>query len=133
MEVTIVCVPFQVDVARWGCARGPQAFLDAGIAEQIEVRGHSIRKVVWIELPKKEVVEGTGHFVLLKGQTKHTPLLKFDNKLPTTHISRKRLAKLRNVGSSILFLEIQSRWIIRSYPLSHPLFAHISIRYGSLI
>ena len=46
----------------------------------------------------KEVVEDTGHFVLLKGQTKHTPLLKFDNKLPTTHISRKRLAKLRNVG-----------------------------------
>ena len=54
MEITIVCVPFQVDVARWGCARGPQAFLDAGIAEQIEVRGHSIRKVVWIDLPKSE-------------------------------------------------------------------------------
>jgi len=46
MEITIVCVPFQVDVARWGCALGPQAFLDAGIAEQIEARGHSIRKVV---------------------------------------------------------------------------------------
>ena len=68
MEITIVCVPFQVDVARWGCARGPQAFLDAGIAEQIEVRGHSIRNIVWIELPKKEVVEGTGNFVLLKGR-----------------------------------------------------------------
>ena len=54
MEITIVCVPFQVDVARWGCARGPQAFLDAGIAEQIEVRGHSIRKIVWIDLPKSE-------------------------------------------------------------------------------
>ena len=54
MEITIVCVPFQVDVARWGCARGPQAFLDAGIAEQIEARGHSIRNVVWIELPKSE-------------------------------------------------------------------------------
>src|SRR2546427_436065 len=54
MEITIVCVPFQVDVARWGCALGPQAFLDAGIAEQIEARGHSIRNVVWIELPKFE-------------------------------------------------------------------------------
>ncbi len=54
MEITIVCVPFQVDVARWGCALGPQAFLDAGIAEQIEARGHSIRNVVWIELPKSE-------------------------------------------------------------------------------
>ncbi len=54
MEITIVCVPFQADVARWGCARGPQAFLDAGIAEQIEVRGHAIHNVVWIELPKSE-------------------------------------------------------------------------------
>src|SRR5260370_41251167 len=34
MEITIVCVPFQVDVARWGCALGPQAFLDAGIEER---------------------------------------------------------------------------------------------------
>ena len=54
MEITIVCVPFQVDVARWGCALGPQAFLDAGIAEQIEARRHSIRNGVWIELPKSE-------------------------------------------------------------------------------
>lgn len=54
MEITIVCVPFQVDVARWGCARGPQAFLDAGIAQQIEARGHRIHNVIWIELPKTE-------------------------------------------------------------------------------
>ena len=57
MEITFVCVPFQVDVARWGCALGPQAFLDAGIAEQIEARGHSIRNVVWIELPKAAEIE----------------------------------------------------------------------------
>jgi arginase len=54
MKITIICVPFQVDVARWGCARGPQAFLDAGIAEQIKARGHSIHNVAWIELPKSE-------------------------------------------------------------------------------
>jgi arginase len=54
MKITIVCVPFQVDVARWGCARGPQAFLDAGIAEQIKARGHFIHNVVWIDLPKSE-------------------------------------------------------------------------------
>src|SRR5437764_14047321 len=54
MKITIVCVPYQVDVARWGCARGPQAFLDAGIAEQIKARGHSIHDIVWIELPKSE-------------------------------------------------------------------------------
>src|SRR5436305_11974780 len=54
MEITIVCVPFQVDVARWGCARGPQALLDAGIGEQIRTRGHTIRDIVWVDLPKSE-------------------------------------------------------------------------------
>src|SRR5947209_16300040 len=54
MDITIVCVPFQVDVARWGCARGPQALLDAGIGEQIRTRGHTIRDIVWVDLPKSE-------------------------------------------------------------------------------
>src|SRR5437868_15436034 len=54
MDITIVCVPFQVDVARWGCARGPQALLDAGIGEQMRTRGHHIRDIVWIDLPKSE-------------------------------------------------------------------------------
>jgi arginase len=54
MDISIVCVPFQVDVARWGCARGPRALLDAGIGEQIQARGHTIRDVVWIDLPKSE-------------------------------------------------------------------------------
>jgi arginase len=54
MDITIICVPFQVDVARWGCARGPQALLNAGIAELIRAKGHNICDVVWIDLPKSE-------------------------------------------------------------------------------
>jgi arginase len=54
VDITIVCVPFQVDVARWGCARGPRALLDAGIGEQIQARGHTIRDIVWVDLPKSE-------------------------------------------------------------------------------
>ncbi len=54
MNFTIVCVPFQVDVARWGCAAGPKAFLDAGIVQQIEAREHTVRRVVEIDLPKAE-------------------------------------------------------------------------------
>src|SRR5437588_11615085 len=54
VDISIVCIPFQVDVARWGCARGPQALLDVGIGEQIRARGHNIRDIVWVDLPKSE-------------------------------------------------------------------------------
>jgi arginase len=54
MEISLVCVPFQVDVCRWGCALGPQAYLDAGIIDTLETQGHQVRKPVWIELPKAE-------------------------------------------------------------------------------
>lgn len=54
MDIRLVCVPYQVDVARWGCAGGPQAFLDAGIEYQLEARGHHVLDVVWIDLPKSE-------------------------------------------------------------------------------
>ncbi len=26
MHVTIICVPYQIDVSLWGCTLGPQAF-----------------------------------------------------------------------------------------------------------
>ncbi|MBV9230190.1 MAG: arginase family protein [Chloroflexi bacterium] len=54
MDITIVCVPFQVDVARWGCAGGPQALLDTGLIGRIEATGHRVRDVVWVDLPKSE-------------------------------------------------------------------------------
>ncbi len=54
MEISLVCVPFQGDVAHWGCAQGPQAFLDAGLQEQLERRGHRVGEIVWIDLPASE-------------------------------------------------------------------------------
>jgi arginase family enzyme len=38
MHITIVCVPYHIDVSRWGCARGPQAFLDHGLIQRLEAR-----------------------------------------------------------------------------------------------
>ena len=54
MNITIICVPYQVDVARWGCANGPQAFLDHGLISLLEAGGHTISAPTWIELPKAE-------------------------------------------------------------------------------
>jgi arginase len=54
MHITIVCVPYQVDITRWGCAQGPQAFLDHGLRQRLEARGHSVAEPVWIELPRAE-------------------------------------------------------------------------------
>jgi len=31
MHLIIVCVPYHIDVSRWGCALGLQAFLDHGL------------------------------------------------------------------------------------------------------
>jgi arginase len=54
MHITIICVPYQIDVARWGCALGPQAFLDHGLLQQLQAKGHTVSNPVWIELPKSE-------------------------------------------------------------------------------
>ncbi len=54
MHITIVCVPYQIDVSRWGCALGPQAFLDHGLIQRLEARGHIVSQPIWIELPKAE-------------------------------------------------------------------------------
>jgi arginase len=54
MNIAIICVPYQVDVARWGCANGPRAFLDHGLIQLLEERGHTVAETVWIELPRVE-------------------------------------------------------------------------------
>ena len=54
MHITIICVPYQVDVARWGYANGPQAFLDSGLIALLEAKGHTTSQPIWIELPKAE-------------------------------------------------------------------------------
>ncbi len=54
MQINIICVPYQVDVARWGCANGPRAFLDHSLIALLEARGHSVSAPTWIELPQAE-------------------------------------------------------------------------------
>ena len=54
MHITIICNPYQIDVTRWGCAAGPQAFLDHGLIQQLEAKGHTVSNPIWIELPKSE-------------------------------------------------------------------------------
>ncbi len=54
MDVTVVCVPYENDVARWGNALGPQAFLDAGLVQHVQELGHRVQEPVWVELPRQE-------------------------------------------------------------------------------
>ena len=54
MHITTICIPYQIDVARWGYALGPQAFLDHGLLQQLQAKGHTLSNAVWIELPKSE-------------------------------------------------------------------------------
>jgi arginase len=54
MHISIICVPYQIDVTRWGCAHGPQAFLDHGLIQQLQARGHTVSNPIWIELPRSE-------------------------------------------------------------------------------
>ncbi|MBO0777907.1 MAG: arginase family protein [Ktedonobacteraceae bacterium] len=54
MDISLICVPYHIDIARWGCAQGPQAFLDHGLRQLLEARGHTVLEPVWIELPRSE-------------------------------------------------------------------------------
>ena len=38
MHISIICIPYQIDVTRWGVALGPQAFLDHGLIQQLETK-----------------------------------------------------------------------------------------------
>jgi arginase len=54
LQITIVCIPYQIDVTRWGCALGPQSFLDHGLLQQLQAKGHTVSNPIWTELPKSE-------------------------------------------------------------------------------
>ncbi len=54
MDITVIGVPYQIDVARWGCALGPQSFIDHGLLERLEELGHRVHTPIWIELPASE-------------------------------------------------------------------------------
>src|SRR5215470_6441461 len=65
MRIALVCVPYQMDVARWGYALGPQAFLNAGLTDGLRAQGHEVRVPIWIELPHerrtRDSVTNLGH------------------------------------------------------------------------
>jgi arginase len=54
MHISIICIPYQLDVTRWGVANGPQAFLDLGLKQLLETKGHTVSNPIWIELPRSE-------------------------------------------------------------------------------
>src|SRR5437667_8977055 len=54
MHITIICIPYQIDVTRWGIALGPQSCLDHGLIQHLEAKGHIVSNPTWIELPKSE-------------------------------------------------------------------------------
>jgi len=59
MDITLICVPYELDMARLGYARGPQAFLDAGLVERLRERGHRVGDPIWVELPRGERTRDT--------------------------------------------------------------------------
>jgi len=59
MKIHVICVPYQLDVARWAYALGPQAFLDHGLAAVCEAAGHPVAKTSYIELPREERTRDT--------------------------------------------------------------------------
>lgn len=59
MRIALICVPYAGDVARWGSANGPQAFLDQGLRLELERRGHTVSDPAWIEFPRAERTRDT--------------------------------------------------------------------------
>ena len=55
MNISIICIPYQIDITRWGVARGPQAFLDHGLTQLLEAKGHDVSNPIWIELPNSDL------------------------------------------------------------------------------
>jgi arginase len=52
MNIQIISVPYSNDVSRWGAAKGPQAWLDHGLASVLKKRGHKTGAVITIDLPR---------------------------------------------------------------------------------
>lgn len=52
--IAIVCVPYSVDVMRWGSSQGPQAFLNAGLVKALTAQGHTVSEPVWAQLARGE-------------------------------------------------------------------------------
>ncbi len=59
MNISLIAVPYSNDVARWGAANGPQAFLKAGLVETLKAHGHEVQATTWIELPREKRARDT--------------------------------------------------------------------------
>ena len=59
VDISLISVPFSNDVARWGAAKGPQAFLDAGLERALAAHSHPVRESVWIDLPREKRARDT--------------------------------------------------------------------------
>jgi arginase len=53
MNVTPILVPYDHDVAVWGCATGPQVLLEAGLLEHMRALGHHVQAPVTLTLPRQ--------------------------------------------------------------------------------
>lgn len=54
MEIAIVSVPFEHDIARWGTARGPEAYLQHGLVERLQEAGHHVEAPRIVSLSRGE-------------------------------------------------------------------------------
>ena len=78
MHIALICVPYAGDVARWGSANGPQAFLDQGLGLELERRRHTVTDPVWVEFPRTErtrdTVTNLGRIAARTSDAVHTAL-----------------------------------------------------------
>ena len=78
MRIALICVPYAGDVARWGSASGPQAFLDQGLRLELERRRHVVSEPIWIEFPRTErtrdTVTNLGRIAARTSDAVHTAL-----------------------------------------------------------
>jgi arginase len=54
VNIALVSVPYDHDVARWGCATGPNALVEAGLEDHLRTLGHEAAGHTTITLPREE-------------------------------------------------------------------------------
>ncbi len=59
MRIAVIAVPYNHDVAKWGYARGPDAFLDHGLVEALRARGHTVLDPVYAHLRRDQRTRDT--------------------------------------------------------------------------
>lgn len=54
MDISLISIPYSNDVARWGAANGPQAFIANGLSQSLQTHGHAVQQTQWLELPREK-------------------------------------------------------------------------------